>query len=447
MTMKKHRRIHIAGALWVLLYVAVVIAPVFIMLVGPRPEGRPFLRDFSVAMAFCAMSIIGLQFILTARIPSLKRPFGSDVVYYFHHSVSIVAVALALLHVMVLVVHDVDTVKLLAFWAAPTRARFALAGLLCLLALIFVSIFRRRLGIEYILWRITHGLLAMGAVAFAMTHMQLVGIYLSLPWKRALWAVYSALWVGALAYARIVRPISMKLHPYEVESIREERGNAWTVSLVPIGHSGPRFSPGQFAWITVDRSPFADVEHPFSFSSSAEQNGLFGFTIKALGDFTKRIHNLVPGTRVYLDGPFGAFSMDRRPDAHAFLFIAGGIGITPIMSMLRTMRDRRDRRPCLLIYGARSLEDMTFLEDLDDLKTQLNLEVQLIPSIPSEGWEGPSGRLTKGLLNRLVVPPSRDAGCEVFVCGPLPMMDAVEQHLIDLGIDRRRIHSERFNLA
>jgi len=446
-TMKKHRRIHIAGALWVLLYVAVVIAPVFIMLVGPRPEGRPFLRDFSVAMAFCAMSIIGLQFILTARSPSLKRPFGSDVVYYFHHSVSIVAVALALLHVMVLVVHDVDTVKLLAFWAAPTRARFALAGLLCLLALIFVSIFRRRLGIEYILWRITHGLLAMGAVAFAMTHMQLVGIYLSLPWKRALWAVYSALWVGALAYARIVRPISMKLHPYEVESIREERGNAWTVSLVPIGHSGPRFSPGQFAWITVDRSPFADVEHPFSFSSSAEQNGLFGFTIKALGDFTKRIHNLVPGTRVYLDGPFGAFSMDRRPDAHAFLFIAGGIGITPIMSMLRTMRDRRDRRPCLLIYGARSLEDMTFLEDLDDLKTQLNLEVQLIPSIPSEGWEGPSGRLTKGLLNRLVVPPSRDAGCEVFVCGPLPMMDAVEQHLIDLGIGRRRIHSERFNLA
>jgi len=447
MTMKKPRRIHIAGALWVLLYVAIVTAPVFFMLVGPRPEGRPFLRDVSVAMAFCAMSIIGLQFILTARIPSLKRPFGSDVVYYFHHSVSIVAVGLALLHVIMLMIHDVDTVKLLAFWAAPTRARFALAGFLCLLALIFVSVYRRRLGIEYIHWRITHGLLAMGAVAFAMTHMQLVGIYLSLPWKRALWAVYAALWIGALAYARVVRPILMKLRPYEVESIRQERGNAWTLSLVPIGHPGARFSPGQFAWITVDRSPFADVEHPFSFSSSAEQHDVLGFTIKALGDFTKGIHAFPPGTRVYLDGPFGAFSMDRRPGARAFLFIAGGIGITPIMSMLRTMRDRGDGRPCLLIYAARSLEDMTFLKDLDNLKKQLSLEAQLIPSIPDEAWDGPSGRLTNELLNRLVAPTYRDMGCEAFVCGPLPMMDAVERQLIDLGIERRRIHSERFNLA
>lgn len=336
---------------WILIYVLVVAAPVFIMLVGPRPEGRSFLQDFSVAMAFCAVSIIGLQFILTARIPSLKRPFGSDAVYYFHHSISVVAVGLVLLHVILLVVHDVDTVKLLAFWAAPTRARFALAGLLCLLALVLASVFRRRLGMEYVVWRITHGLLAMGAVAFAMTHMQLVGIYLSLPWKRALWAVYSALWIAALAYARIVRPILMKCRPYEVKSVQQERGNAWTLNLAPIGHSGARFSPGQFAWITVNRSPFADVEHPFSFSSSAEQHHVLGFTIKALGDFTERIHAFPPGARVYLDGPFGAFSMDRRPNARAFLFIAGGIGITPIMSMLRTMCDRGDRRPCLLIYG------------------------------------------------------------------------------------------------
>ncbi len=432
---------------WILAYALVVAAPVFIMLLGPHPEGRPFLRDFSVAMAFCGMSIIGLQFVLTARIPSLKRPFGSDVVYYFHHSVSVVAVGLVLLHLIVLVVDDVDTVRLLAFWTAPTRARFALAGLLCLLGLVLVSVFRRRLGLEYIVWRITHGVLAMCAVAFAMTHMQLVGVYLSLPWKRALWAVYAALWIAALAYARIVRPIVMKLRPYEVASIHRERGNAWTLNLTPIGHSGAGFSPGQFAWITVDRSPFSDVEHPFSFSSSAEQHEYLSFTIKALGDFTKRIHTFSPGTRVYLDGPFGAFSMDRRPESRALLFIAGGIGITPIMSMLRTMRDRGDSRPCLLIYAARSLEEMTFLEDLGDLKKQLDLEAQLVPSIPDEGWEGPSGRLTMEFLNHVVASTYRDPGCEAFVCGPLAMMDAVEQQLIDLGMERRRIHSERFNLA
>lgn len=432
---------------WILVYVLVVAAPVFIMLVGPRPEGRPFLRDFSVAMAFCAMSIIGLQFVLTARIPSLKRPFGSDVVYYFHHQISVVAVGLVLLHVIVLAIDDRDTWNLLAFWAAPTRARFAVASLLCLFALVYVSVFRRRLRMEYITWRITHGLLAMGAVAFAMTHMQLVGIYLSNPWKRILWAVYSAFWVGALAYARIVRPILMKLHPYEVESVQQERGSAWTVRLAPVGHAGSQFSPGQFAWLTVDRSPFADLEHPFSYSSSAAHPGSPCFTIKATGDFTNQIADIANGTRVYVDGPFGAFSMDRRALASEFVFIAGGIGITPIMSMLRTMRDREDKRACSLIYAARSLDEMTFREELDALRVALNLQLHLVPTVAEAGWKGLSGRIGSEMLTALLPQSCRGGECEIYICGPPQMMDAVEDSLLAMDVSLQRIHTERFNLA
>jgi len=432
---------------WLLLYTLVIATPVFIMLVGPRPESRPFLRDFSVAMAFCAMSIIGLQFVLTARVPSLKRPFGSDVVYYFHHKISVVAVGLVLLHVIVLVLDDRDTWSLLAFWSAPTRARFAFASFLCLLALVFVSTFRRRLRMEYITWRIAHGLLAMGAVAFAMTHMQLVGIYLALPWKRVLWSVYSALWIAALAYARIVRPIVMKLHPYEVACIKQERGNAWTVRLLPVGHTGAPFSPGQFAWITVDRSPFADLEHPFSYSSSALYPGAPSFTIKAAGDFTSRIAGLANGMRVYVDGPFGAFSMDRRPQASEFVFIAGGIGITPIMSMLRTMRDRQDMRACSLIYAARTLDEMTFREDLDSLRENLNLWLHLVPTEADEGWNGLSGRIDPAMLSGLLPQSCRGGECEIYICGPPPMMDALEKSLVEMGVPLQRIHTERFNLA
>ena len=432
---------------WILVYALVVAAPVFIMLVGPRPEGRPFLRDFSVAMAFCAMSIIGLQFVLTARIPSLKRPFGSDVVYYFHHQISVIAVALVLLHVIVLILDDRDTWNLFAFWSAPTRARFALASLLCLLALVFVSIFRRRLRIEYITWRIVHGLLAMGAVAFAMTHMQLVGIYLALPWKRILWALYSVLWIGALAYARVIRPILMKLRPYEIESISKERGRAWTIRLSPVGHSGASFSPGQFAWITVARSPFADMEHPFSYSSSASNPGAPSFTIKAAGDFTSRVAGFAVGTRVYVDGPFGAFSIDRQPSARQFVFIAGGIGITPMMSMLRTMRDREDKRACSLLYAAQSLGEMTFREELEALQGNLNLQLHLVPTVADEGWSGFSGRIGPEMLAELLSPGCRGGDCEIFICGPPPMMDAVEKSLGGMGVPLRRIHTERFGLA
>ena len=432
---------------WILVYTLVVAAPVCIMLIGLRPEGRPFLRDVSVALAFCAMSIIGLQFVLTARIPSLKRPFGSDVVYYFHHGISVVGVGLVLLHILVLAFEDGATWRLLAFWSAPTRARFAVASLLCLVALVLVSVFRKKLRIEYITWRITHGLLAIGAAAFAMTHMQLVGIYLGLPWKRVLWAVYSALWIGALAYARIARPILMKLRPYEVRSVEPERGNAWTVRLAPIGHAGATFAPGQFAWITVARSPFADLEHPFSYSSSASDPAEPAFTIKAIGDFTAQIPELNVGTRVYVDGPFGAFSLDRRPAASEFVFIAGGIGITPIMSMLRTMRDREDTRAVQLIYAARTLEEMTFLEELEQLQKQIDLCLHLVPTVADEGWEGWSGRVDSTMLDRLLPQACRGGDCEIYICGPPPMMDALEDALVGLGVPLQHIHTERFNLA
>jgi predicted ferric reductase len=277
--------------------------------------------------------------------------------------------------------------------------------------------------------------------------MQLVGIYLGLPWKRILWAVYSALWIGALAYARIARPLLMKLHPYEVRSISPERGNAWTVRLAPIGHGGAKFAPGQFAWITVARSPFADLEHPFSYSSSASDRDAPAFTIKAIGDFTAQIPQLDVGTRVYVDGPFGAFSVDRRPSASEFVFIAGGIGITPIMSMLRTMHDREDTRAIHLIYAARTLEEMTFREELEQLQQRLHLRLHLVPTAANEDWQGLSGRINCETLGSLLPQSCRGGDCEIYICGPPPMMDALEDALVELGVPLQRIHTERFNLA
>ncbi len=439
------KRVH--GALWVLVYLIVAVAPLFVMLIEPRPSGRPFLRDFSVAIAFTGMSVIGIQFALTARIPSLKRPFGSDVVYFFHHQISAVAFGLVVLHIILLIIDDRDTLNLFRLPTAPIRARFAVVALACLVLLIVLSVLRKRLRLEYVAWRITHGLLAMAAAALAMTHMQLVGIYLASPWKRALWAVYVAVWIGTIAYARIVRPLIMKLRPYEVECVEQERGGAWSLRLRPVGHRGAAFHPGQFAWLTVGRSPFADLEHPFSYSSSASRPDQPRFTIKALGNFTSTVGAVAEGTRVYVDGPFGAFTIDRRPKANAFVFVAGGVGITPIMSMLESMRDRGDRRASCLLYAARDLDSMTFLEELRALEREIPLTLLLVPMEPPAGWSGHHGRISAQILEKAIPDSYRHGGAEVFLCGPLKMMDAVEETLVQLGIPPRCIHTERFNLA
>ena len=141
-----------------------------------------------------------------------------------------------------------------------------------------------------------------------------------------------------------------------------------------VGHPGMRFQPGRFAWLTFSRSPFSATEHPFSFSSNAEHTTPLTFTIKELGDFTSTVKDLPVGQRIYVDGPFGIMSIDQYPDAKSFILIAGGVGITPMMSMLRTAAERGDTRPLQLFYAISTLEDATFREEIEELTHTLKQE-------------------------------------------------------------------------
>ncbi|SUE30303.1 phenol hydroxylase [Nocardia farcinica] len=178
--------------------------------------------------------------------------------------------------------------------------------------------------------------------------------------------------------------------PWRIEAVTPERGDATTLTLAPVGHPGIRFAPGQFGWLTVDRSPFAITAHPFSFSSSAEDHDGVAITIKALGDFTATVGDIAPGTRAYLDGPHGVFTPDRN-EGPGFVLIAGGVGITPMVSILRTMADRGDRRPFLLLYAVRTVAEQTFDAEIDALSRRLDLTVVLVPQDPAARMAGRVG--------------------------------------------------------
>jgi predicted ferric reductase len=134
--------------------------------------------------------------------------------------------------------------------------------------------------------------------------------------------------IGLLGYVRIYKPWRLLSRPYSVAEVRSVAPRTWALTVRAEGHEGLRFQPGQFAWITIDRSPFSVREHPFSLSSSAERTGTYEFTIKELGDFTSRIGEVQPNTRAYIDGPYGAFSTERY-QGPGYIFIAGGVGISP----------------------------------------------------------------------------------------------------------------------
>lgn len=440
------RRI-LQGVFWVVVYLVLTLAPLLILLVGQRPPGRAFYRDFSVALGFAGLAMMALQFALTARFRFLKAPYGSDIVYFFHRQISLVAFVLILAHPLLLFVFDPQTLGLLNVFSAPWRARAAVTATAALIALVLISIFRKQWKIEYTQWRIWHGFLAAAAVGLGLVHAVLVGYYINTPAKQVLWVGYGLFWVGLLVWVRVIKPLLLLRRPYVIEAVRPERGSAWTLVMRPDGHRGFRFQPGQFAWITAGSSPFADAEHPFSISSSAEDPQRLSMTIKALGDFTSTVKDMKPGQRVYLDGAFGSFSVDRHPHARGFVFIAGGIGITPMMSMLSTLADRGDRRPLWLLYANRDWESVTFREELEALKQRLDLRVIHFLEDPPADWQGETGYINAEKLTRHLPPERAQNMYEMFICGPKPMMDAVEKALVQIKVPMGDFHSERFDMV
>lgn len=432
------------GLFWSGLYLALVAAPLVVLLIGTPPAARGFWRELSAALGYAGMAMIGVQFALTARFRRATAPFGADIIYYFHRTVSLMAAVVIVAHVVIMFAIDPRNLALLNLAATPWRARAAIASLLALAVLLVTSLLRRRFGIHYEAWRRWHGALAVCVTLLAIVHIELVSHYIETPWKRLLWTGYSVCWIGLLVHVRLLRPWSQLRHPYVVESVRPERGNAWTVVLRPEGHCGMIFHAGQFAWLTAWTSPFAVEEHPFSFSSSASKPQQLSFTIKEAGDFTRRVRDMTFGQRVYLDGPYGAFSFDRYPSP-GYVFIAGGVGITPIMSMLRTLADRGDSTPLLLFYGNKTWEEVTFREEIGELRQRLRLDVVHALKQPPAGWDGERGFITSEVLDRRL--PAERRALEYFVCGPDPMRDAVEKALYRLGIPLSRVHAERFNLV
>jgi 3-phenylpropionate/trans-cinnamate dioxygenase ferredoxin reductase subunit len=261
-----------------------------------------------------------------------------------------------------------------------------------------------------------------------------------------LWTAYTVFWILLLFYVRLFKPLLLLRKPYQVSQVTGEHGNAWTLEIKPVGHAGMRFQPGQFAWLTFGRSPFSETEHPFSFSSNAEHSDSTTFTIKELGDFTRTVKDLPVGQRIYVDGLFGIMSTDQYPDAKSFVLIAGGIGIAPMMSMLRTAAERGDTRSLKLFYAIDNWEDATFREEIEELTHELKLEVVYVLRNPPEMWKGESGYITKEILERYL-PQARDDSFEVFICGPEPLMNSVEQALVQMGVFIGSIHAERFDLV
>jgi predicted ferric reductase len=443
-------RMTIRGIIFFGIYIFLVTLPLDTALIANpnRPPGT-FLTNIAVGAGFIGYSLMAMEFALISRIKPAAQPFGEDALQLFHNWMGVFALLLLLAHPILLIVFGYPANCWLNPFASCGNSATVTASLslYALILLIVTSAFRKQLRIKYELWQVMHGLFAIFTLAASLVHIFILGRFTTTPVMKTMWLLYGIIVVGLLLWYKFLKPIINWNKRWEVVENKAERGDSHTLTLKPVGHKGFSFEPGQYAWIKKGKTPFGMGQHPISFSSKGdvEAGGTISFTVKNLGDWSgKVVPNIQPGEHTWVDGPYGVLSSDRE-QGMGYVLIAGGVGITPLYSMCQTMADREDVRPVLLFYGARDFDSLTFREELEALKDKMNMQVIYVLNNPEKGWQGETGYINADILRRYL--PKQYKRFAYFICGPDPLMNAMEAALPDLGIPREKVLSERFGMV
>lgn len=429
---------------WWLAWLGLTLLPMAIALAPPRPASAGFVPELGRLLGLLGLGVLIAQAAISGRQRWFAPGLGQDDLLQFHRVVGIGGLALVLCHPLLMFAGDPAFLAWLDPRADALRA-ITLAGLgVALLALVVSSLWRQALRISYEHWRLLHGVLAIVVVAGGLGHALMAGHLTGAGWKQATLGLLAFASVALVLETRLLRPWRLRRRAWQVTAVRPERGGCTTLALAPEGHAGLRFAPGQYAWLTLGERPLRLQQHPFSMASSADEREI-AFTIKAQGDFTGSLAAVRPGTHAWLEGPYGVFTWRPGACPGGAVFVAGGVGITPIMSMLRTARDRGGREPLWLVYGNGGWDEVLFREELDALAEALPLTVVHVLEEAPDDWPGETGHIDAALLRRhLPADLSTMAG---FVCGPPALADAAGPVLLDLGLPSRNLYAERFDLV
>ena len=382
-----------------------------------------------------------IQVLLLSRIPWLERLAGFDRLTVWHRLNGKVCLILILAHVVLITVGYAMMDKI----SVPSEVSAILSGypgmitatvgtaLLIIVVVLSLVIVRRRL--RYETWYLVH-LTAYAGIALGWFHQIPTGNELT---TNALASDYwTSLYVATLALLvafRIVQPLFNGLrHRLRVAEVTVESPTVVSITITGRRLERLHAEAGQFfLWRFLTRGQWWE-SHPFSLSRAPDGRSL-RITVKSSGDFTRRIGSIRPGTAVSAEGPFGVFTEAVRRRERVAL-IAGGIGITPVRSLVEEMRG-----DLALVYRVIAEDDVIFRDELEQLSRERGVALSYVVGDHNDPAHG--DLLSADHLRRLI-PDLADR--EVYLCGPPAMADTIEKNVRRAGVPRRFIHTERFAL-
>lgn len=433
--------------IWRVSLYALILAILPLVSASWPKEVDPFWHDLGLRFGLVGFAVLMMQFVLSARNKWAAEPFGLDQVFRFHKAMAVLAAVLLVSHPF-LIATSRKGWEAISPTAQSWPVPLGIAAIFVLLMLLVISLFRIPLRIEFQGWRIAHNALGTLLLAAVSIHAFVQSWRIERSSVPALIAVLFAFAVAVYVWHIVLVPAQAKQRDYQVTEIKQETHDAWTVTLAPRdGVRIPDYRPGQFLFLTLYRQcgPPSE-EHPFTISTSPTCGRSLGFTIKQSGDYTSTIGSTRRGDRAAIQGPFGSFAHVLRPEENDLVFIAGGIGITPLMSMLRHLRDTSAETDVSLLYFNKTQDDIVFREELAAMERgdHPRIRVMHVLSRPDESWQGEAGRADRDTIDRLVT--GELTAKSYYICGPGAMMSIVIKALTSLGVPASRIHYERFAL-
>jgi len=430
---------------WVLGLNAVVILAMWLRHGGLDDLGAPgaILTAIGQLAGLYAAYLALIQLVLMSRSPWLDQVFGMDRLAWAHRWLGFATVWLIVAHGIFIVTGYalgdgrgiLDEAWLLVTtyqWVLP-----ATIGGVLFIAIGISSVRAARRALSYEAWFLLH-LLAYAAIALGLLHQLVVGAdFMHDPLARIYWIAQFVLAFALILLFRVGAPIALNLR-HRLRVARVVREGPGLTSIYVTGRDLDRLAvrSGQyFVWRFLD-GPGWWHGHPFSLSSAPNGEWL-RITVKALGDGTRSLQRLAAGTRVLVEGPYGVLTGARRR-RRKILLIAGGIGIAPLRALVESLPAAPGEMT--LLYRAREPKHVVFREELDTLARTRGIDVRYLVGRRGS-TEMPKDPLEARAL-RAAIPDIKDR--DVYLCGPIAMMDRVEATLRRLGLPPKQVHAERF---
>ncbi|MFC8127640.1 ferric reductase-like transmembrane domain-containing protein [Streptomyces sp. NPDC057302] len=375
---------------------------------------------------------------LMARVPALEHGVGADRLARLHALGGRYVLTLCLAHALLALcgyaAHaDTDLLSATLDLLGYPGLALAAAGTSLLVAVGVTSARAMRRRVPHETWRAVHLLTYLGA-ALAFVHQlagpDVAGSILTV-W---VWSMLHATVAVLLVWYRVVVPVRQALkHSLRVIDVRDEGPGVVSVVMQGIGLDELRAEPGQFFRWRFLRRRLWRTALPFSLSAPVRDDTL-RITVKAIGDHTRRMRRLKPGTRVLATGPFGALTAHRRT-RRKVLLLAGGVGITPMRALFETLPGGPG--DITLLYRAGSSEQLVLREELEGIARSRGAGLHYLLGRSDASFDPLAPQALRNLIPDL-------AEHDVYLCGPPGMTASATTALVRAGVPEERIHAECF---